>query len=255
MAAHLVAVEQPFPGLHRVFGRVGPGTADPRRRPPAHELVRRRCRKADRHQPVHHGRRPHRHHRPGRHHRGQRLLLPEPRGVGPAQGRTGRQARLQQQPRIRIRPLEPRPRALDRPVARRELGGGLCSTARTARPPGPCRSISPLSSASPVRPRSATVGPPGPGLDDQLPGEPGPPRLGPRLSVVPHGPARFQAEVGAWAGSARFENTFAGHRGMGYVTGLDTEGEQCGRGHVRAQRRPSPTPIPRGQLHRHSVEQ
>ncbi len=44
------------------------------------------------------------------------------------------------------------------------------------------------------------------------------------LSVVPHGPTRFQAEVGAWAGSARFENTFAGHRGMGYVTGLDTGG-------------------------------
>jgi len=44
------------------------------------------------------------------------------------------------------------------------------------------------------------------------------------LSVVPHGPAQFQAEVGAWAGSARFENTFAGHTGMGYVTGLDTQG-------------------------------
>ena len=40
----------------------------------------------------------------------------------------------------------------------------------------------------------------------------------------PHGPAHFQAEVGAWAGSARFENTFGGHKGMGYVTGLDTEG-------------------------------
>ena len=44
------------------------------------------------------------------------------------------------------------------------------------------------------------------------------------LSVVPQGPAHFQAEVGAWAGSARFENTFGGHQGMGYVTGLDTEG-------------------------------
>jgi hypothetical protein len=44
------------------------------------------------------------------------------------------------------------------------------------------------------------------------------------LSVVPQGPVHFQAEVGAWAGSARFENTFAGHEGMGYVTGLDTEG-------------------------------
>ena len=44
------------------------------------------------------------------------------------------------------------------------------------------------------------------------------------LSVVPPGPAHFQADVGAWAGSARFENTFGGHEGMGYVTGLDTEG-------------------------------
>jgi alpha-glucosidase len=44
------------------------------------------------------------------------------------------------------------------------------------------------------------------------------------LSVVPQGPASFQAEVGAWSGSARFENTFGGYTGMGYVTGLDTEG-------------------------------
>jgi glucan 1,6-alpha-isomaltosidase len=44
------------------------------------------------------------------------------------------------------------------------------------------------------------------------------------LSVAPQGPAHFQAEVGAWAGSARFENTFGGHEGMGYVTGLDSEG-------------------------------
>ena len=44
------------------------------------------------------------------------------------------------------------------------------------------------------------------------------------LSVVPQGPARYLAEVGAWAGSARFENTFGGHSGTGYVTGLDTVG-------------------------------
>jgi hypothetical protein len=44
------------------------------------------------------------------------------------------------------------------------------------------------------------------------------------LLVTPTGPAHFQAEVGAWAGSAGFENTFRGHTGMGYVTGLDTEG-------------------------------
>jgi len=52
--------------------------------------------------------------------------------------------------------------------------------------------------------------------------------LGPHASVLlavrPSGPAHFQADVGAWAGSARFENTFGGHEGMGYVTGLDTVG-------------------------------
>jgi alpha-glucosidase len=52
--------------------------------------------------------------------------------------------------------------------------------------------------------------------------------LGPHASVLllvrPTGPAHFQADVGAWAGSARFENAFAGHEGMGYVTGLDTLG-------------------------------
>jgi glucan 1,6-alpha-isomaltosidase len=48
------------------------------------------------------------------------------------------------------------------------------------------------------------------------------------LSVVPQGPAHFQAEVGAWGGSARFENTFGGHEGMGYVTGLDTVGTSVG---------------------------
>ena len=69
------------------------------------------------------------------------------------------------------------------------------------------------------------------------------------LSVVPQGPARYQAEVGAWAGSARFENTFGGHSGMGYVTGLDTEGSSVAMAIVGAQCRrvgdsgaASPTP-------------
>jgi glucan 1,6-alpha-isomaltosidase len=44
------------------------------------------------------------------------------------------------------------------------------------------------------------------------------------LSVVPRGRPHFQAEVGAWAGSAGFENTFGGYSGAGYVTGLDSEG-------------------------------
>ncbi|HEX4493432.1 MAG TPA: carbohydrate-binding protein [Acidimicrobiia bacterium] len=50
------------------------------------------------------------------------------------------------------------------------------------------------------------------------------------LLVTPRGKAQFQADVGAWAGSARFENTFGGHTGMGYVTGLDTEGSSVGVG-------------------------
>jgi hypothetical protein len=50
------------------------------------------------------------------------------------------------------------------------------------------------------------------------------------LSVTPQGPAQYQAEVGAWAGSARFENTFDGHTGMGYMTDLDTVGSSVGLG-------------------------
>jgi hypothetical protein len=44
------------------------------------------------------------------------------------------------------------------------------------------------------------------------------------LWVVPRDPAPFLAAAGAWAGSARFGNTFGGYQGVGYVTGLDTEG-------------------------------
>jgi glucan 1,6-alpha-isomaltosidase len=54
------------------------------------------------------------------------------------------------------------------------------------------------------------------------------PRASVLLLVTPPGTPRFQAEVGAWSGSARFENTFAGHVGSGYVTGLDTEGSSVG---------------------------
>ena len=50
--------------------------------------------------------------------------------------------------------------------------------------------------------------------------------LGPHDSVllrlVPKTRSPFQAEVGAWSGSAGFGNTFKGHTGMGYVTGLTT---------------------------------
>jgi glucan 1,6-alpha-isomaltosidase len=52
--------------------------------------------------------------------------------------------------------------------------------------------------------------------------------LGPHASVLlavkPQSAAHLQAEVGAWAGAARFENTFSGYEGSGYVAGLDTPG-------------------------------
>ncbi len=54
------------------------------------------------------------------------------------------------------------------------------------------------------------------------------PRASVLLLVTPGGFPRYQAEVGAWAGTARFENTFAGYQGGGYVTGLDTEGSSVG---------------------------
>ena len=50
------------------------------------------------------------------------------------------------------------------------------------------------------------------------------------LSVVPQGSVHYQAEVGAWAGSARFENTFGGHEGMGYVTDLENVGSSVALG-------------------------
>jgi glucan 1,6-alpha-isomaltosidase len=58
--------------------------------------------------------------------------------------------------------------------------------------------------------------------------------LGPHASVllrlVPKARVPFQAEVGAWSGSAGFENTFKGYTGMGYVTGLNTVGSGVGVG-------------------------
>jgi len=44
------------------------------------------------------------------------------------------------------------------------------------------------------------------------------------LTVTPTTTAHFEPEVGAWAGTARFENYFTGYEGTGYVTGLDTAG-------------------------------
>jgi len=36
--------------------------------------------------------------------------------------------------------------------------------------------------------------------------------------------ANYEAEVGAWSGTARFENAHSGYEGLGYLTGLDTPG-------------------------------
>jgi hypothetical protein len=44
------------------------------------------------------------------------------------------------------------------------------------------------------------------------------------VKVTPLEAIRHQADVGGWLGGAHFENTFSGHTGMGYVTGLDTPG-------------------------------
>jgi hypothetical protein len=52
--------------------------------------------------------------------------------------------------------------------------------------------------------------------------------LGPYASslvkVTPSARAHYQADVGAWSGTARFDNLFEGYEGTGYVTGLDTPG-------------------------------
>ena len=52
--------------------------------------------------------------------------------------------------------------------------------------------------------------------------------LGPYASslvkITPASRAHYQAEVGAWSGTARFDNTFDGYEGFGYVTGLDAPG-------------------------------
>ncbi len=70
------------------------------------------------------------------------------------------------------------------------------------------------------------------------------------LSVVPQGPAHFQAEVGAWAGSARFENTFGGHEGIGYVTDIEGEGSSVALAIVGPESRKPASRLPRGQCHR-----
>lgn len=44
------------------------------------------------------------------------------------------------------------------------------------------------------------------------------------IRVTPQQPIHYEANVGAWQGTARFENTYAGYEGLGYVTGLNSPG-------------------------------
>ncbi len=56
--------------------------------------------------------------------------------------------------------------------------------------------------------------------------------LGPYASslvrVTPAQRSHYQFEVGAWTGTARFDNLFKGYEGAGYVTGLDAPGAGAG---------------------------
>ena len=74
------------------------------------------------------------------------------------------------------------------------------------------------------------------------------------LSVVPHGPAHFQAEVGAWAGIGAVREHLRRPRGHGLRHRSRHRGEQCGRRHLGAESRQPPDSVPCGQRHRESVE-
>ena len=256
----LVPVEQPLPGAHRIFGDLSgrrtdrPSTATPCSWSSFADAER----ETDGRQPVHGGRRSDDRHRwPASTPSGTtHSLLPEHRGIGPAQGRTGRQARLQQQPRLRLRSLEPRPRALDRSAARRAAGRWPCSTGRTVPAPR-TKSIDFADTLGLAGPAAAPgpVGPPGPGVDDQLPRSTWAPHASVLLLVVP-------ARSGPLSGRGR------GLGGIGPV-----------RGHLRRPPKgwatsPGSTPkgaawpwpcrctvpvvagscLPRGQRHRQPVE-
>ena len=78
--------------------------------------------------------------------------------------------------------------------------------------------------------------------------------LGPYTSslvkVTPTARAHYEAEVGAWSGTARFDNLFDGYEGFGYVTGLDTPGAGVTRMRVGPYRRPVPIRLLRRQRNR-----
>ena len=178
----------------------------------------------ERHQSLHHGRRRHRHHRSGRHHR----------RTTPTSSRTARCWPCARRAWWASRSSTTATRSTTTPRAgTRNAGSASCPT-----DPGrsPCSTAPTPRRRHQVdrlrrRPRlhrsgrgARPLGAPGPGIHDRATRWPWG-RTPPCSCRSCHrAPAHFQAEVGAWAGSAGFENTFGGHEGMGYVTDLETVG-------------------------------
>ena len=73
------------------------------------------------------------------------------------------------------------------------------------------------------------------------------------LSVVPQGAVPLPGRRGRLGGLGRFENTFGGHEGMGYVTGLETVGSSVAVAISVPEGRESAPCVPRGQRHRDPV--
>ena len=223
MAAHLVPVEQPLPGLHRLCGRLGPGPADPRRRPAAHSSF---ADDAEKQSAVN-----------------LFTMAGAPIAIIDRIDTIGDNASFFQNHEVLAlrkaglagKPVfnnshgfeyDPSSRDPERWIG--QLPDGSWAVALFNRQDGPATRTKSIDFA-------AVLGFTGPAAVRDLWAHQDlgsmtsyqvnlAPHASVLLSVVPGGPARFQAEVGAWAGSARFENTFGGHKGMGYVTGLDTEG-------------------------------
>ena len=112
----------------------------------------------NRDQPVHHGRSPDRHHRPGRHDRDNAHFFQNPEVLGLRKaGLVGKPVYnnghgFDFDPSSR----DPEVGSANYPT---EPGWWACSTGKTGQGPEPSQSTSPPSSASAVRPRSATCGP------------------------------------------------------------------------------------------------
>ena len=162
VAAGVVSVGQPVPRLHGLRRHLRSGPDDPRRRPVDHAVVHQRRRAADRDQPVHDRRLPGRSRSPTPSTRSattRTSTKKEPRSTGTAHGRSfRRQAGVQEQPQLRLRPDEPRSGTLDRPTPRRPLGRGAVQPRRRYRPPHPFDRLRTRCSASPARQPCAISG-------------------------------------------------------------------------------------------------